>query len=96
VTTSGALTSRIYSEKAPANKQNNEVHGNWSKYASNWVSGPTHEVWVQRVPHYGGHVKGIYSENLFGKSYAKMTAKAVSKRHPIGADLTPKNRFRSS
>lgn len=48
------------------------------------------------MPGYTGHVKGLVSENLFAKSYAKMTAKAFSKRHPIGADLTPKNRFRSS
>jgi hypothetical protein len=72
------------------------VHGNWSKYAINWVAGPTHEVWVQRVPNYTGHVKGLESENLFGMSYAKKTAKAISRRHPIGADLCPRNRFRSS
>lgn len=96
VTTAGALTSRIYSEGAPKNKPNKEVHGNWSKYAVNWVAGPTHEVWVQRVPNYTGHVKGLESENLFGMSYAKKTAKAISRRHPIGADLCPKNRFRSS
>ena len=44
LTTSGAVTSRIYSEKAPRNKVNKEVFGNWSKYAKNWIAGPTHEV----------------------------------------------------
>jgi len=74
LTTSGALTSAIYSNKAPANKVNKEVFGNWSKYAKNWISGPTHEVAVQRVPGYTGHVKGLIAENLFAKSYAKTTA----------------------
>ena len=46
LTTSGALSSTIYSNKAPANKVNKEVFGNWSKYAKNWISGPTHEVAV--------------------------------------------------
>lgn len=48
------------------------------------------------MPGYTGHVKGLVAENLFAKSYAKMTSKAFSKRHPIGSDLTPKNRFKSS
>jgi len=74
LTTSGAVTSAIYSNKAPANKVNKEVFGNWSKYAKNWISGPTHEVAVQRVPGYTGHVKGLIAENLFAKSYAKTTA----------------------
>lgn len=90
------MTSRIYSEKAPRNKLNKEVYGNWSKYAKNWISGPTHETATQRVPGYTGHVQGLIAENLFAKSYAKMTSKAFSKRHPIGADMVPKNRFRSS
>lgn len=97
LTTSGAQTSRIYSEKVPpANKVNKDVFGNWSKYSKNWISGPTHEVGVQRVPGYTGHVKGLVAENLFAKSYAKMTSKAFSKRHPIGSELDAKSRFRSS
>lgn len=30
---------------APDNKINKEIFGNWSRYARNWISGPTHEVW---------------------------------------------------
>jgi hypothetical protein len=91
------MTSRIYSEKQPPrNKVNKEVFGNWSKYAKGWISGPTHEVAVQRTPGYTGHVQGLIAENLFAKSYAKMTSRAFSKRHPIGGDLSSKNRFRSS
>jgi hypothetical protein len=28
----------------PANKPNKDIFGNWSKYARNWIAGPTHEV----------------------------------------------------
>lgn len=28
----------------PANKPNKDVYGNWSKYAKNWIAGPTHEM----------------------------------------------------
>lgn len=96
ITTTGALSTTIYSNKAPRNKVNKEVFGNWSKYAKNWIAGPTHEVHVQRTPGYTGHVKGLIAENLFAKSYAKTTAQAFSKRHAIGSDLSAKNRFKSS
>lgn len=46
MTTSGALGATIYSNRAPSNKVNKEVFGNWSKYAKNWISGPTHKVAV--------------------------------------------------
>jgi len=79
----------------PKNKINPEIYGNWSKYAGNWIAGPTHEIKTQHVPGYTGHVKGLVSENLFSKSYAKVTATAISKRHPIGHEGTPKSRFAS-
>eukprot|EP00352_Strombidinopsis_acuminata_P000357 CAMPEP_0176341020 /NCGR_PEP_ID=MMETSP0126-20121128/2024_1 /TAXON_ID=141414 ORGANISM="Strombidinopsis acuminatum, Strain SPMC142" /NCGR_SAMPLE_ID=MMETSP0126 /ASSEMBLY_ACC=CAM_ASM_000229 /LENGTH=129 /DNA_ID=CAMNT_0017685547 /DNA_START=129 /DNA_END=518 /DNA_ORIENTATION=+ len=88
--------SRIYSRiQMPKNKINPEIYGNWSKYAGNWIAGPTHEIKVQNVPGYTGHVKGLVSENLFSKSYANMSSTAISKRHPIGHEGTPKSRFAS-
>ena len=87
---------RIYSRiNMPKNKINPEIFGNWSKYAGNWIAGPTHEIKVQQVPGYTGHVKGLISENLFSKSYAKVTATAISRRHPIGHEGTTKARFSS-
>lgn len=79
----------------PKNKINPEIYGNWSKYAGNWISGPTHEIKTQHVPGYTGHVKGLVSENLFSKSYAKVSANAISRRHPIGHEGTAKSRFSS-
>lgn len=35
------------------------------------------------------------SENLFAGSYANCTSKAIGKKHAIGYDLNPKNRFNS-
>jgi hypothetical protein len=37
-----------------SSKQNKDVFGNWSKYARNWISGPTHEIRMQHVPGYTG------------------------------------------
>ena len=86
---------RFYKPKevAPQNKPNVDIYGNFSKFARNWVSGPTHEVCLQHVPGYLGHVPGIKAENIFSKSYAKCTAAAIGKRHPIGYDVIPKVRY---
>jgi hypothetical protein len=79
----------------PSNKPNTDIYGNWSKYARNWIAGPTHEVCKQHVPGYTGHVPGVHSENIFSKSYAKCTATAIGHRHPRGHDVTPKVRYLS-
>ena len=50
---------------------------------------------LQHIPGYTGHVSGIASENIFGKSYPKCSATAISKIHPIGYDLQPKVRYLS-
>jgi len=35
------------------------------------------------------------SENLFSESYALQTAKAYTKRHPIGYDFAPADKYRT-
>lgn len=47
------------------------------------------------MPGYTGHIKGLISENLFASSYGNSTAKAIGKKHPIGHDVEPKERFLS-
>jgi len=47
------------------------------------------------VPGYTGHIKGLVSENLFAYSYGNTTAKAIGKKHPIGHNVEPKERFLS-
>jgi hypothetical protein len=88
-------TERFYRQFPSSNKPNKDVYGNWSKYAKNWVAGPNHEVVKQHVPGYTGHVPGVFSENLFAKSYARCTSTAIGKQHPKGYDVTPKVRYMS-
>jgi len=47
------------------------------------------------VPGYQGYVPSVKSENLFGKSYARMTGASINKELNQGADLPPKERFKS-
>ena len=49
----------------------------------------------QQVPGYTGHIKGLVSENIFSKSYGQTTALAHGKKHPIGHEVEPKQRFLS-
>lgn len=45
------------------------------------------------MPGYTGHIKGLQSENLFASSYGNLTARAISQKHSIGHDITPKHKF---
>jgi hypothetical protein len=88
--------SRFYNlSQTPSNKANKDIYGNWSRYARNWVAGPTHEVCKQHVPGYTGHVPGVVSENIFSKSYAKCTSNAIGHRHTKGYDVPPRVRYQS-
>ena len=77
-------------------KINKDVFGNHSKYATNWISGPTHQVRRQQVPGYTGHVRGMVNRDSMSKSYARVTAALFAKKHPIEVDNTPKGRFTST
>eukprot|EP00824_Muranothrix_gubernata_P018059 TRINITY_DN36943_c0_g1_i1.p1 TRINITY_DN36943_c0_g1~~TRINITY_DN36943_c0_g1_i1.p1 ORF type:complete len:298 (-),score=23.68 TRINITY_DN36943_c0_g1_i1:20-784(-) len=67
-----------------------------SKYGNNWIAGPTHELYNQHVPGYQGHVPGVISENIYSKSFAKTTKKAISGKVEKGMDCCPKKRFTST
>lgn len=61
-----ADTNRLYSEAfTPKFDKNKIIFGNVSRFAKNWVCGPNHEIRLQHVPGYTGHIKGLVSENLF-------------------------------
>lgn len=88
----------LYSETAlqsmtPKNKPFKNVFGNCSRYATNWISGPTHEMCQQQIPGYEGHVPGLISENLYSKSYAKCTQAAIGRRMPRGHNVEPNIRY---
>ena len=78
------------------NEPKKDVFGNRSRHATNWIGGTTHEMCLQHIPGYRGHVKGVISENLHGLSFAKSTQITIGHRHATGADLTPEQRFRST
>lgn len=61
------------SKRGGKNLPPTDIYGNHSRLAPNWIAGPTHELCLQHIPGYKGHVPGVVSENLFCKSYAKCT-----------------------
>jgi hypothetical protein len=55
------------------NQPPKDIFGTRSRHATNWISGPTHELCLQHIPGYKGHVPGVISENVHGTSFAKAT-----------------------
>lgn len=90
----GDESKRLYSDKfTPYLDKNRIIYGNSSRNALNWQCGPNHMIRNQQVPGYTGHIKGLISENLFSKSYGNSTAQAIGKKHPVGHELVPRQRF---
>ena len=85
----------MYAGEVPKFDKNKSIYGNASRFGKNWVCGPNHMINEQRIPGYTGHIKGLQSENLCHNSFGKITAKAFTKRHPVGHDLGPKDKFKS-
>ena len=48
---------------------------------------------AQHVPGYDGYIPQVRSENLYGKSFAKTTAKAINGEYEKGFDHTVKDTF---
>jgi hypothetical protein len=86
-------TLQMYSGVIPPFDKNKIIFGNHSRFARNWVCGPNHMINEQRIPGYTGHIKGMQSENLCFNSYGQITAKAFTKRHPIGHDLGAQDKY---
>lgn len=65
-----------------------------SDMRSTWVCGPTHNVQDQHIPGYTGHVHGMYSENLHGRPFSKLTADSLNGRVEAGFIINEDQRFR--
>ena len=78
-------TRALYSDP-PAQDENNKdlQYGNHSKHGENWLGGPTQNVKAQHIPGYSGYIPKINSENLYGKSFAKVSGISINQEHPIG------------
>lgn len=66
---------------------------NKSRKGDTWIGGPTDALKSQHVPGYAGYVPQVGSENLFGKSFAKTTAKAINGDFHKGNELTAKEKY---
>lgn len=78
----------------PASKEiNPEVFGNRSRYAKNWINGPTHEIRQQHIPGYTGHCRGLVNKDFMSKSYAKVTAELFAKQYATVTDNDATSRF---
>lgn len=61
-----------------------------------WAGGPTHHIQKQHIPGYGGHVKGLHAENLYGQTYAKLTSKTMENRIQRGYSIDSKAKFQTT
>ena len=68
-------------------------YGNHSIEGQTWIGGPTETMKAQHIPGYDGYVPQIKSENLFGKNFAKTTAKAINGDYKKGIQPTIKEQF---
>jgi hypothetical protein len=83
------------SKPVPADEEINLTLSNRSKAATTWVGGHTQNLKPQHIPGYKGHVPGIHSENVFGRTYGTTTGKIISKECTIGNNLPTKERFQT-
>lgn len=72
---------------------NPDVYSSKSKNSVNWICGPTHEIRQQHIPGYTGQCRGFVNKDFMSKSYAKVTAELFWRKHPLGNDTDPTNRF---
>lgn len=89
-----ALLTNTKQELKPSHRMNTEVYSNHSRYACNWISGPTHEIRRQHVPGYTGQIQGMVNRGFYSIPYAPMTAQMYASRHPVKEGN--KGRFMSS
>mmetsp|Transcript_16110 Transcript_16110/g.27222 ORF Transcript_16110/g.27222 Transcript_16110/m.27222 type:complete len:232 (-) Transcript_16110:88-783(-) len=61
----------------------------------NWIGGPTSNLKAQYIPKYQGYIPQVASENLFGKSFAQTTAKAINKEYNKGFQHPIKDTYKS-
>jgi len=66
---------------------------NRSKEGKTWIGGHTQDLKPQHVPGYKGHVPGIHSENVFGRTYGHTTGKIIAREHNVGNEITNEDRF---
>ena len=91
-----AKTYGNYSKAALAERQANDDPLKWRKFVSYAeFTPPKTPAEGHFIPGYSGNVAGVYSENLFAKTYGKTTLQAVSGDYPKGQIYTTEEQVSS-
>jgi len=92
-----AKTFGAASEACLAERQASGDPLKWRKFVSYAEFTPAHTpAEGHHIPGYSGHVPGVYSENLYAKTFGKVTLKAVSGKFHKGVKQDPKEQYKSS
>lgn len=75
--------------------EEDKIFTNRSKEASTWISGNKFQIYPQHIPGYKAHIPHVYSENIFGQSYSRATAKAIKGDIPMGHNYTSDERYKT-
>ena len=86
---------RDYFVDPPAKDEVNDKlqYGNTSMKGQNWIGGPTENIKAQHIPGYQGYIPQVTSENLYGKSFAKTTGKAINGEYKAGFEHPVKETY---
>jgi len=85
------------SEACLKERQANADPLKWRKFVSYAEFTPAHTPAEEHhLPGYCGHVPGVYSENLFAKTYGKTTLTAIQGQHPKGCEQSAAEQFKTS
>jgi len=80
-----------------AERQANDDPLKWRKFVSYAeFTPPKTPAEGHFIPGYSGNVAGVYSENLFAKTYGKTTLQAVSGDYPKGQIYTTEEQYKST
>ena len=92
-----AKTYGNYSKAALAERQANDDPLKWRKFVSYAeFTPPKTPAEGHFIPGYSGNVAGVYSENLFAKTYGKTTLQAVGGEFPKGCEQAPVEQYKTS
>jgi hypothetical protein len=84
------------SEACLHERQANDDPLKWRKHVSYAEFTPAHTPAEEHhMPGYSGHVPGVYAENLYAKTFGKVTLQAIRGEFPKGVEQDPKEQVRT-
>lgn len=76
--------------------EEDKIYSYNSKDADTWICGSKYKIYPQHIPGYKAFIPGIYSSNIHGCGYSKITAKAIKGDYNKEFDIQPSERFIST